>query len=72
MWRAWVPICGPLEHHVCRRIRRREVQMGNKNRVGHSNKKAAAHDLKEKRAAKREKKAAAAGGKRREREAAAS
>lgn len=69
MSRAWVPIRDPREHHGSRQIRRREVQMGNKNRVGHSNKKAAAHDLKEKRAAKREKKEATASHKRREREA---
>lgn len=41
--------------------------MGNKNRVGHSSKKAAAHDLKEKRAAKREKKSATGGKKHRDR-----
>lgn len=72
MWPTWVPICDPRGHHGFRQIRRREVQMANKNRVGHSNKKAAAHDLKEKRAAKREKKAATASHKRREREAASS
>jgi len=35
-------------------IRRGEVDMANKDRVGHNSRKAPSHDLKEKRAARRE------------------